>query len=261
MRIRLLPHGGGRAASDVNFWASVARYSQAYLTVALVLALLLALRAGAAGAAQELGLKWQPTNAAQTLGVFIEQQLVLSTNQPASIKKAPPGISAPIYGELKIGPREKRGARPVLIDEPVGAPARFFIDGNGNGDLTDDPAVTWTHKTMPQSNGRTMSVYQGSGNVKIPFTSGDRDGRIGFARLEGASDGDKQAKHVLFYSRDYLLQGQLLLGDKTYQAALVDEFVTGDFRGEDSPRFSGVGLFMDLNGDGRFDLQREFLDV
>ena len=65
----------------------------------------------------------------------------------------------------------------------------------------------------------------------------------------------------LYYYRDYLLKGRLNLAGKSYQAALVDEYATGDFRGDSGTNFSGVHLLVDFNEDSTFDLQRESLDV
>jgi peroxiredoxin len=212
------------------------------------------------GYAVEPGLKWQTNDATKTLGGYIQQRLTLSTNKPSSAKKLPPGLSAVSYGELKIGPQENPATRVVLLDEPKGAPPRFFLDSNGDGDLTNDETVAWTQKSVPTSSGVPVSVYVGQGTVKIQFgTSGSRDGRLGFFRRDRSGAGD--LTNELFYYRDYFLRGELTLGGKSYQAALVDEFASGDFRGKKDPEFSGVRLLMDFNGDSRFDLRRESLDV
>src|SRR5262245_21072695 len=220
------------------------------------------LRAGAPDllAEDELGLKWKATEASQTLGGHINRRLAVYTNTPISAKKLPPGITAASFGELRIGPREKQESRLVLLDEPKDGPARLFVDSNGDGDFTNDPDATWTKKSVPGPAGTMVSIYVGEAIVKFPFAHGPREGQVGFTRRD-RSDGAPGVPNELYYFREYFLQGRLKLGDKSYRAALVDEFVRGDFRGEESGEFSGVRLFLDLNDDSKFDMMRESVDV
>ncbi|HXJ60112.1 MAG TPA: TlpA disulfide reductase family protein [Verrucomicrobiae bacterium] len=211
-------------------------------------------------AEEELSLKWKATEASQTLGGHITRRLAVSTNTPSSAKKLPPGVTAAWFGELRIGPREKQESRLVLLDEPKNGPARLFVDSNGDGDFTNDPGATWTKKSTPGSAGTMVSIYVGEAKVTFPFEHGPREGQVGFSRRD-RSDGAAGVPNELYYFREYFLLGRLKLGDKTYRAALVDEYVRGDFRGEEDPEFSGVRLFFDFNDDSTFELTRESVDV
>lgn len=51
-----------------------------------------------------------------------------------------------------------------------------------------------------------------------------------------------------------------MVGDKTYKALLADRQATGDFRGKEGTN-SGVQLFLDVNGNGRFEAGTEAFDV
>ena len=212
----------------------------------------------ATGSGRVQGWEWKSSEASRVLGGYLQQKLALTNQQPASVKKLPPGVTSPLFGELRMGPKEKPGLRVVMLDEPVGKPARIWVDANGNGDLTDDPDVTWDEKTAPAQGGKN-TFYAGEADVTIPFTSGSRTGRLGFIRVP-ARQLQSKTEELLYY-RDYFWHGLLNLAGKSYQAALVDEYASGDFRGRDNAPFSGVRLLLDLNGDQRFDLRRESIDV
>ena len=78
---------------------------------------------------------------------------------------------APLYGEIKIGPKESPATCLVVLDEPDGKPSRLFIDTNGNCDLTDDAAPNWADKKMPGRDGAETVIHMGDGSVMIPFAS------------------------------------------------------------------------------------------
>src|SRR5438093_11471219 len=118
------------------------------------LALLAWLGCAVTGMAQEVNLKWQPSEMTKELGGYMPQRLRLSTNRPALLKKAPDDVTAPLFGELTIGPKEAPAHCLVLVDEPEGKPSRLFVDANGNGDLTDDPAPQWSDRKVPGPGGK-----------------------------------------------------------------------------------------------------------
>ena len=168
---------------------------------------------------------------------------------------------APLYDEIKIGPKESPATCLVVLDEPDGKPSRLFIDTNGNGDLTDDAAPNWADKRMPGRDGAETVIYMGDGSVMIPFSSGARNGHVSLYRFDKADASRAQLMDSLFYYRDYALKGEVTFSGKTQSAMLVDEMVAGDFRGKDGAAQSGVNFLVDANGDGKFDPRRESFDV
>ena len=225
------------------------------------LALVIGLGWAIAGAAQEANLKWRSADMTKEIGSYTPQRLKLSTNKPVSLKKVPDNLTAPLYGELKIGPKESPAHCFVLVDEPEGKPSRLFVDANGNGDLTDDPAPQWRDKKISGSGGKESVVYMGEAVVKIPFQSGTVDAQLGVYRFDKSDPGRAALLDSLFYYRDYALKGDLTLAGKSYGAMLVDELATGDFRGQEADQSSGVHLLVDSNGDGKFDSRREGYDI
>src|SRR3954471_10828250 len=72
-----------------------------------------------------------PSEAMKKISYYAPQRLTLSADRPESLKKAPDGLRAPLYGVLPIGSGEGARTGPffhVILDEPEGAEARLFID-------------------------------------------------------------------------------------------------------------------------------------
>jgi thiol-disulfide isomerase/thioredoxin len=214
----------------------------------------------ATATAQEVNLKWLGKDASKDLGGYMPQRLKLSSTKPESLKKSPDGLTAPLYGEMKIGPRESQSICLVVLDEPAGKPSRLFIDSNLNGDLTDDAAANWGDKKMPGRGGTEVTIYLGDADVKFPFPSGAQTGRISLYRFDKNDTSRAPLMDSIFYYRDYALKGEVKLADKSYPAMLVDELATGDFRGKDGAQ-SGARFLIDANADGKFDGRRESFDV
>ena len=210
--------------------------------------------------AEEVKLNWQSSDANQKLGGYSPQRLQLSSTKPDSLKKAPEDLSAPLYGELKLGPKEAPSSTLIVVDEPEGKPARLFVDSNNNGDLSDDSAAKWTPRKAPGPGGRELTSYNGDATIKIPYAGGSKDARLNFYRFDKNDPGRAAFANVLFYYRDYALSGDLKIGEKSYAAMLVDENTSGDFRGMEG-KASRVRLLIDSNSDGKFDSRREGYDI
>src|SRR5688572_30840798 len=192
--------------------------------------------------AQESDLKWKSAEVTKDTGGYMPQRLKLSAAKPDSVKKSPTDITAPLYGELKMGPTNAPVTFVVLLDEPAEKPSRLFVDSNANGDLTDDPAPKWNERRSPGRNGTQNVIRIGDAIVKIPFANGPQDAQLGVYRFDKNDATRSALMDSIFYYRDYGLKGDLKLGDKTYPSMLVDELVTGDFRGKTDEKSSGVRL-------------------
>ncbi|MEX2217476.1 MAG: TlpA disulfide reductase family protein [Phycisphaerales bacterium] len=219
-------------------------------------------------------------------GYYQPQRLMLSEEKPATIRKAPAGLEAPLYGVLPIG----KGKFHVILDEPEGKEARLFVDSNGNGDLTDDGDAVWTSRKVkarapapkpaaegeepaPAPEPREYTQYNGGAVVKLVNGNEKMDAHLSMYRFDKTDPARAALKNILMYYRDYAYEGEVKLGDKTYKVVLVDDLATGDFRGKEPPRAengaapaaaargSGVQLLIDVNGDGKYDTRGERYDV
>jgi len=71
----------------------------------------------------------------------------LSETKPTGITKEPNYLHTPLYGTITLGDA-KDNQRVVVLDSAANATvSRLYIDSNGNGDLTDDPAIVLTAST------------------------------------------------------------------------------------------------------------------
>ncbi len=113
-------------------------------------------------------------------------------NQDADIvSKVPEDLQAPKFGKFTIGKQNWV----FILDEPEEGDARLFIDTNGDGDLTNDPEVTWTAQT---NSGQTM--YQGKGQIDV----GDGNlGTLGLYRFDPSDERRASLKNTLMYYFDY----------------------------------------------------------
>jgi len=215
----------------------------------------------AAAGAQEANLKMLPTGAMRKLGGYIPQRLELSATKPDSIKKLPEGLISPKYGLIKLGPAESPTTFAVVLDEPEGKPARLFVDANGNGDLTDDPAPDWKARTTRSAGGADLTMHEGGATLALPSGAEPLSLHVPMYRFDPKDPQRAALVNNLFYYGDYALEGTVTLDGKSYTALLADRMTTGDFRGKKGDKKSGVMLMIDVNGDGRFDSQDESFDV
>jgi peroxiredoxin len=214
--------------------------------------------------AQEAKLSLLATGASSKIGNYMPQLLELSTNRPADLKKLPEDLSSPLFGKLKLGPKEAPTSFTVIVDEPTDKPWRLFVDANANGDLTDDPPAEWKVRDVPEPGGK--SFKQSMGGVLLPVKYGDETLKLHLSMYRFDKDDARRArlKNTLLYYRDYARAGEVKLGEKTYHAILSDDLATGDFRGNSATNNSGVALLLDLNADGkygkgeRFDARKPF---
>ena len=213
-----------------------------------------------AASAQEVNLTFESSGASRKLGGYMPQRLQLSATQPEGLKKAPAGLTAPLYGQLKLGPAESPMTVLVVLDEPDQKDARLWVDANGNGDLTDDPPAEWQGRANP-AGGKEFKTYSGGATVKVAYGPETRELHLAMYRFDKNDPSRAQLKNVLLYYRDYGFAGEFKLGGKTCKAMLSDDMATGDFRGKSGEARSGVSLLVDVNGNGQFDRKGESFDV
>jgi thiol-disulfide isomerase/thioredoxin len=205
------------------------------------------------------------TGAMRKMGGYRPQQLKMSAEKPADLKKAPE-MAAPMYGSIEFGGKSYL----MAIDEPDGKDAKLYVDANGNGDLTDDPAAEWKVREMAMPNGQKMKQF--SGSFKLPLTVGDKPEMVNLGAYRFDKNDPQRAmlKDTFLYYSDYAYEGDVTLNGKKYHAMLTDDMASGDFRGPQAgaakaaaagPGGSGIRLLIDVNGDGQFDSRGEMFDA
>ncbi len=211
--------------------------------------------------ADEVKLEWLPSGAMPKLGGYMPQRLALSEAKPDGVSKLPGDLAAPLFGQLRLGPADAPSSFWVAVDEPEGKPARLWVDANGNGDLTDDPAAEWVGRPSKDRAGVERTMYSGGATLKVAYGATPQEFRVAMYRFDKNDPQRAALKSTLLYYADYARSGDVVLGGKKYGALLVDDFVTGDFRGAKDEKGKAVKLFLDVNEDGKFDRRRESFDV
>ncbi len=212
-----------------------------------------------ASAQEEFTLKWQESNISQKVTGYRPQTLMLTPKSPEALKKAPAGLAAPQYGAIKIGPAKNVASILVIADDVEGKPTRLFVDGNNNGDLTDEEPHGWTERRTKNPDGNESIYYHSDAMIPIPFASGSKMGQIRFYRLEGKlPNGQPRPRNMIAYYSDYGLVGEVKVADKTLAAVLKDAGCTGDFSLSDSIMHTPL-IWLDIDGDGKAGRGESFL--
>lgn len=223
--------------------------------------LLCALGLAPAASGQTVQMEFTPTGALKKLGFYETQTLSLVSERPASVKVLPAGAQTTQFGELRLGPAEKPALFPVAVAGAESESPRIYVDGNRDGDFTNDPPIEWNVLPYGVSDQRKLSRHLGSADVQLPVGPETKSARLHLFMFDPADPSRPNAKHQLHFYRDYGFEGKVTLEQRTYAAFLSDEKSTGDFRGTASTAGSGVILYLDLNGNGRFDRTTEAFDV
>lgn len=209
--------------------------------------------------ADEVRLDWVGNGLSAKVGYYQPARLLLNDEKPESVKNLPPGIEKPQFGVLKFGPVEAPTACVFLLHEPKKGESRLWVDANANGDLTDDDPVEW--RSRKNSRGDLELIqWNGRVNVKVAYGKESQTLALQLYRFDPDDPTRTAFKNTIFYYRDYGYAGKVKLGEKEYQAVLVDDATSGDFRGKSAAKDSGVNLLLDLNGSGQFEFRGERFD-
>jgi thiol-disulfide isomerase/thioredoxin len=220
----------------------------------------LLLGAAFAANADDVKLDWQASGAAKAMS-SPPVQLSLSPDKPDGLKAVPPGLAAPLYGKLQLGPAEAPSTFFVILDEPDGKPSRLFVDANGNGDLTDDPPAQWEESPVQGADGVEYTNHTGGADLQLAYGAEKRTLHLMLFRYNKVNPRRANMRDKMLYYADYARVGEVSLGGKTYKALLQDRLATGDFRPAKDATNSAIFLLLDLNHNGKFERKGESFDV
>ena len=139
-------------------------------------------------AAEGVSVKFVGSGATAKVGGYSPIRAELGA-KGAAVKKTPEGLAAPKYGVLKL--EDKTWS--FVLDEPEGKPAKLFVDANGDGDLTNDPAVEWAQR----AGGGTT---QGQAVLDL---GGGRQGTVKMYRFDPTDPKRAAQKNLLLYYTDF----------------------------------------------------------
>lgn len=198
---------------------------------------------------------------AGTLTGLRPQQLTLSATRPPEVKRLPKGISAPYYSTIQLGPKEHPSRFTILIDAPDGRPSRLYVDANGNGDLLDDPAPEWTHKSYAGRDNAQLMVSVGGATLQVRYGNKTIPTHVTLSRYDTTEPARAPQFLPVYCTADYARAASVTLSGKRYRVWLIDALTRGDFRGSGIPGQSGIFLLIDVNGNGKIDARGERYDA
>jgi thiol-disulfide isomerase/thioredoxin len=139
----------------------------------------------------------------------------------------PEELEAPRYGLIEIGDRSWA----YILDEHEEGDAVLYVDTNGDGDLTNDPAAEWTSSQRGE-----YKMFNGSGEIDL---GNGKIGAIKFYRFDPADKRRESLKDTILYYTDYGYEYSFELDGREFST-----FVSG--APDEKTRFS-----VDRDGNGK----------
>lgn len=139
------------------------------------------------------------------------------------VTKSPEDLKNPKFGFLVDGDLQWA----FILDESEEGEQTLYVDANADGDLTNDPEVSWKA-------GRG-NMYQGSAVVEL---AGGKEGKINMYRFDPNDERRAALKNTVLFYPDYGSQLVITLDGKEFKTAVA------------SPK-AGDSIYLDRNGDGR----------
>lgn len=176
---------------------------------------------------------------------------------PPGIHKLPSGLSSPLYTFFTLGPGDSQTTFYGVLNNPPGKPSQLFIDANHDGDLTDDPPVHWQRIPYRSATGKPLIRKLAIAPLQVPYGKKTLTLDVQFSMMDPNDPNSAAYGQTLFYCSDYLRWGSLTLGGISYNAFLEDTLTRGDFRPGPTTSTTGTYLLIDVNHNGKIDLQGE----
>ena len=215
-----------------------------------------ALAVAASAAYSQVHLTAVPSGAMKMVGFYMPNRLKLSDEKPPEIKVVPPGLVAPSYAVLKAQGK----AFGIIVDRLTTGDTKLYVDANGDGDLTNDPAATWSKKTYPSRDGsKQFNQYMGTFQIELNLDGKATPVTEGVYLFDKNDPSRAQVSDSLFYYSDFAEKGTVKLASKTYPVILIDETGTASFTGSDTG--GKAMLLIDRNGTGNYGLKGESYPV
>ena len=173
----------------------------------------------------------------------------LVAERPAMLKKEPAYKGKPQYGFLALGNQADNRVL-VVVDDEAGA---VWLDANQNGDLTDDPPVSWSWQSKGKPKEGEKKRFDGNWSVDASFDLGPkRSSRAALSVNVMYEPGSGRLAVRVFNVRS----GRLDIQGKGYDAMLFSKSRNGmypsDLEQAAALKEPMGTLFVDLNGEGTF---------
>ena len=186
------------------------------------------------GSAEEVTEKFLSEGVTARVGGYRPSRAPMDQEATIITGKSPEGLKAAKYGYLTIGSSKWAFA----LDEPEGEEASLWVDTNGDGDLTNDPATEW--KSAERDG---LKMYSGKATVQL---TPERTGALGLYRFDPKDPRRAALAETLMFYTDFGSEYSFQL-DGTPFTTFVSGTVT-----------EGSGLPIDRDGNKRISNRFEY---
>ena len=177
------------------------------------------------------------------------QPVQLSADRPSTVTKEHGYKGKPLYGTLTLGNAAKAQYLVVVDDEAKAV----YLDGNQNGDLTDDSPVAWAWQSTGKKEEGKNRTFQGNWAIEVGFDLGAKKVTRSPILLQVMhEEGSDKLSFRVFNVRS----GRLDIKGKNYSAMVASGSTTGVVLSDREAAVAlkqGTGtVHIDVNGDGTF---------
>ena len=199
--------------------------------------------------ADEVRLEWMPQGFFGKTRYYMPKGVKLLGEKPSQILKAPEGLVNPQYALLETGPKSQRLLLGLILDQRSPKEAKMWVDANGDGDLTNDPAVNWESSTRA-TGASDITSWHGEAKVLVKYPDAAFEMGLFFYR-----NANTKGPGPIMCRRDYGRFGKISLEGRELTTYLSDDSTTGEFTMEHSK------LCIDVNADTYIDPKTELFPL
>lgn len=205
----------------------------------------LALLPGVAASANDDAVKAEfvPSGITARVGGYSPVRSEMS-DDASGVKVAPEGLKKPMYGQVTFGDQSWS----YILDEPEGEPAKLFVDSNGDGDFTNDPAAEWTAETRGE-----LTMHSGGFEIQMELGKA----RVNAYRFDPTDPRRAQLKNTVLYYGDFGYNYKLEMDGQsfsTFTAGVPTErtrfWIDRDSNGQRSNNYEVVQIGVPFNFTG-----------
>ncbi len=154
-----------------------------------------------------------------------------------NLKGKPASLENPKYGAIQVGKKSFA----YILDEPEGKPAKFYVDSNGDTDLSNDPTATWEARKNGPS-----TIFFGAAKVDIGKSE---PVEVKFYRFDPKDPARAALKDTVLYYPDFGYELSFALDGKSFTT-----FIAGEPSAE-------MSLGIDRDGNGSISTFKERVSV
>jgi thiol-disulfide isomerase/thioredoxin len=200
------------------------------------------------GDAPVVALALVASGASERAGRYFPSRVEMGDASPVFTASAPESLRERLVGTIPLD-----GGVAFAWGQGEDGVDTLIVDTNRNNDLRDDLRATRaTSKYGPEK-----QFTRTDGEFTVNLGSPARACAVRWFRFDPADPARTAQARSIHYYRDYGREGTLTLAGKEHRVLLMDDRTTGSF----DPTRTLVGLYLDRNGDGRFEARGEVYDA